>query len=106
MSAYGGDLIRFGNEELDSIQSQTRSQQEQYTEIWQNVHDQLLGLVEQGQVDASIGQVLHERDAQFRRESASFDEGVTAQNTAMRDVQTIGNEGGAAMVRAAMGSGR
>jgi len=106
MSAYGGDLIRFTNEALDSIQSQTRSQQEEYTEIWNNVHSQLLGLVEQGLVDASIGQVLNERDQQFRRESAGFDEGVTAQNTAMRDVQTIGNEGGAAMVRAAMGGGR
>ncbi|RKN43037.1 hypothetical protein [Streptomyces hoynatensis] len=106
MTAYGGDLIRFTNEGLDSIQSQTRSQQDEYNEIWNNVHRQLLALVEQGQVDASIGQVLNERDEQFHRESAGFDEGVTAQNTAMRDVQTIGNEGGAAMVRAAMGSGR
>ncbi|MDT0318813.1 hypothetical protein [Streptomyces millisiae] len=103
---YGGDIIRFANEGLDAIQTQTRSQQDQYTEIWNNVHTQLLGLVEQGQVDASIGQVLNERDEQFRRESAGFDDGVTAQNTALRDVQTIGNEGGAAMVRAAMGGGR
>ncbi|MDT0343953.1 hypothetical protein [Streptomyces litchfieldiae] len=106
MAAYGGDIIRFANEGLDSIQSQTRSQQEQYTEIWNNVHTQLFSLIEQGQVDASIGQVLNERDEQFRRESTGFDDGVTAQNTAMRDVQVIGNEGGAAMVRAAMGSGR
>ncbi|WP_129837661.1 hypothetical protein [Streptomyces sp. RFCAC02] len=106
MSAYDGSIIRFVTEGLDSIQSQTRSQQDQYTEIWNNVHSQLLALVEQGQVDASIGQVINERDEQFRRESAGFDDGVTAQNTAMRDVQTIGSEGGAAMVRAARGSGR
>lgn len=106
MTTPGGDLIRFVNEGLDSIQSQTRNQQDQYTEIWQNVHDQLLALVEQGQVDASIGEALNQRDEQFRRQSAGFDEGVTAQNTAIRDVQTIGNEGGAAMVRAARGGGR
>lgn len=106
MTAYGGDLIRFGNEQLNDIQSQTRSQQAQYTEIWNTVHQRLLGLVEQGQVDASIGQVLNDRDERFRRESTGFDDGVTAQNTAMRDVQSIGYEGGAAMVRAAMGSGR
>ncbi|TDC72955.1 hypothetical protein [Streptomyces hainanensis] len=103
---YDGGLIRFTNEGLDAIQTQTRSQQAQYTEIWNNVHTQLLSLVEQGQVDAGIGQVLNDRDETFRRESAGFDDGVTAQNTAMRDVQTIGNEGGAAMVRAAMGGGR
>ncbi|TDC04387.1 hypothetical protein E1265_35995 [Streptomyces sp. 8K308] len=105
MNGYG-DLIRFSNESLEGIQSQTLNQQQQYTTIWDNVHQQLLGLVEQGLVDASIGQVLEERDQQFRRESTGFDDSVVAQNQAIRNVQTIGNEGGAAMVRAAMGGGR
>ncbi|MDT0321274.1 hypothetical protein [Streptomyces millisiae] len=105
MNGYG-DLIRFSNENLEGIQSRTVSQQQQYTTIWDSVHQQLLGLVEQGQVDAAIGQVLEERDQQFRRESTGFDDSVVAQNRAIRDVQTIGNEGGAAMVRAAMGGGR
>ncbi|RKN45616.1 hypothetical protein [Streptomyces hoynatensis] len=102
---YDG-LIQFRNEGLDTIQSQTRAQQERYIEIWNNVRTQLGQLVETGQVDPQIGQVLTERDQQFRREAAGFDESVTAQNLAMRNVQDIGNEGGAAMVRAAAGGAR
>jgi hypothetical protein len=102
--SYNG-LIQFRNEGLDTIQSQTASQQEQYIEIWNNVTTQLMGLVNTGQVDAQIGTVLTERDQIFRRESAGYDESVTSQNTAMRNVQNIGNEGGAAMVRAAAGGG-
>ncbi|UCM89411.1 hypothetical protein [Streptomyces marincola] len=101
-----GDTIRFGNEALDGIQSQTTGQQEQYTEIWDGVHSQLMGLIEQGLVDASIGEVLNERDEQFRREATGYDDSVTSQNRAMRDVQLIGNEGGRAMVNAASGGGR
>ncbi len=101
-----GDTIRFGNEALDGIQSQTVGQQEQYTEIWDRVHAQLMSLVEQGLVDAAIGEVLNERDEQFRREAGGFDDSVTAQNRAMRDVQMIGNEGGRAMINAASGGGR
>ncbi len=104
MSSNG--LIQFRNEGLDTIQSQTASQQEQYVEIWTNVTTQLMGLVNTGQVDAQIGTVLTERDQIFRRESSGYDESVTSQNTAMRNVQNIGNEGGAAMVRAAAGGGR
>lgn len=96
--------IRFGNEALGAIQSSTSGQQEAYRDIWDSVHTQLLALVEQGQVDAAIGEALSERDAQFRRESGAFDESVTGQNNAMRAVQSIGNEGGAAMVRAARGA--
>ncbi|MDT0266237.1 hypothetical protein RM844_08005 [Streptomyces sp. DSM 44915] len=103
---YGEGMVRFGNEGLDAIQSQTSGQQERYQEIWDDVHTQLLGLIEQGQVDASIGSVLNERDEQFRREAGGFDDSVSGQNRAMRDVQMIGNEGGSAMVRAAMGGGR
>jgi Iap family predicted aminopeptidase len=105
VDAYG-DLIRFSNEGLNDIRSQTLSQQQEYTAIWNDVTRQLLGLIEQGKVDASVGQVLNDRDQQFRRESAGFDDDVMAQNRAMGDVQTIGNEGGAAMVRAASGGGR
>ncbi|MDT0305678.1 hypothetical protein RM780_01700 [Streptomyces sp. DSM 44917] len=99
-------VIHFRNEGLDAIQSQTAGQQERYVEIWNTVRTQLTQLIEAGQVDAQIGTVLTERDAQFRREAAGFDDSVTAQNTALRDVQTIGNEGGAAMVRAAAGGAR
>ncbi|MDT0346576.1 hypothetical protein [Streptomyces litchfieldiae] len=99
-------MIHFRNEGLDGIQSQTSGQQERYLEIWDNVRTQLLQLIENGQVDAQIGTVLGDRDEQFRREATGFDDSVTSQNTAMRNVQTIGNEGGAAMVRAAMGGGR
>ncbi|UED83391.1 hypothetical protein [Streptomyces profundus] len=96
-------VIHFRNEGLDAIQTGTRGQQEQYITIWNDVHKQLTALVHNGQVDAQIGNVLTERDQIFRREAAGYDQGVTAQNTAMRNVQNIGNEGGAAMVRAAAG---
>ncbi|MGP4113355.1 hypothetical protein ACTWP5_20880 [Streptomyces sp. 4N509B] len=99
-------LIHFRNSELDSIQSQTVSQQDQYIQIWDNVRLQLTGLINAGQVDVQIGNVLTERDEIFRRQATGYDESVTAQNTAMRNVQSIGNEGGAAMVRAAAGGGR
>jgi hypothetical protein len=99
-------MIHFRNEGLDGIQSQTSGQQQRYLEIWEGVRTQLMQLVENGQVDAQIAGVLHERDEQFHREATGFDDSVTAQNTAMRNVQNIGNEGGAAMVRAAMGGGR
>ncbi|GAA3858505.1 hypothetical protein [Streptomyces sedi] len=102
---YGDGMIRFGNEGLDAIQSATSGQQERYQEIWDDVHTQLTSLIEQGQVDASIASVLNERDEQFRREAGGFDDSVSGQNRAMRDVQSIGNEGGSAMVRAA-GGGR
>jgi hypothetical protein len=100
--AFNG-LIQFRNDGLDGIQSRTVGQQEQYTEIWDNVRQQLMGLVQTGQVDAQIGGTLEYRDAIFRREATGYDESVTSQNTAMRNVQNIGNEGGAAMVRAAAG---
>ncbi|WP_049580644.1 hypothetical protein [Streptomyces sp. SBT349] len=96
-------MIHFRNDNLDAIQSQTAGQQEQYTQIWDSVRIQLMGLVQTGQVDAQIGATLEYRDAVFHRESSGYDESVTSQNTAMRNVQNIGNEGGAAMVRAAAG---
>jgi hypothetical protein len=99
-------LIHFRNENLDAIQSQTAGQQERYIQIWDRVTTQLMQLVNNGQVDAQIGTVLAERDQIFRREAAGYDASVTSQNTAMRTVQNIGNEGGAAMVRAAAGGGR
>ncbi|MGP4109439.1 hypothetical protein ACTWP5_00800 [Streptomyces sp. 4N509B] len=99
---YGG-VIHFRNGELDTIQSTTAGQQQRYIEIWESVRSQLMGLVERGDVDAQIGAVVTERDQIFRREAAGYDEGVTAQNGAVRDVQQIGNEGGAQMVRAAAG---
>ncbi|WP_062214267.1 hypothetical protein [Streptomyces sp. NBRC 109706] len=105
MGDYGKGMVRFANEGLDTIQSQTTGQQERYADIWAGVHNQLLGLIEDGKVDASIAGVLHERDEQFQREIGTFDDSVSGQNRAMRDVQTIGNEGGAAMVRA-VGGGR
>ena len=98
-----GGMIRFNNEGLSTIQDQTNRQQNEYVEIWGRVHRKLLDLVEQGLVDAQIASVLTERDQDFRRESAGYDESVTAQNAAMRNVQNIGNEGGAAMVRSAAG---
>jgi hypothetical protein len=102
---YDG-IIHFRNEGLETIQSQTAGQQERYIEIWDTVRNQLMQLVNTGQVDAQIGTVLTERDQIFRREAAGYDESVTSQNGAMRNVQNIGNEGGAAMVRAAAGGGR
>ncbi|RMI27793.1 hypothetical protein [Streptomyces triticirhizae] len=96
-------VIHFRNEGLDTIQASTKGQQERYIEIWDTVRNQLLALVNNGQVDAQIGTVLTERDQRFRREAAGFDQSVSSQNTAMRQVQGIGNEGGAAMVRAAAG---
>jgi hypothetical protein len=102
---YDG-IIHFRNEGLETIQSQTAGQQERYIEIWDTVRNQLMQLVNAGQVDAQIGTVLTERDQIFRREAAGYDESVTSQNGAMRNVQNIGNEGGAAMVRAAAGGGR
>lgn len=97
-------VIRFANEALTGLQTRTTGSQERYTEIWQNVHRQLLQLVEEGKVDASIGQVLQERDEQFQRESRTYDDDVMRQNHAIRDVQNIGNEGSAAMLRAARGN--
>lgn len=102
---YNG-IIHFRNEGLDTIQSQTAGQQERYIEIWDTVRNQLMQLVNTGQVDAQIGTVLTERDQIFRREAAGYDESVTSQNGALRNVQNIGNEGGSAMVRAAAGGGR
>ncbi|TDC13084.1 hypothetical protein E1265_28595 [Streptomyces sp. 8K308] len=96
-------LIHFRNENLDSIQSQTLGQQDEYTRIWQDVQRQIMGLVAAGQVDAQIGATLEERDRIFQQQAAGYDESVTSQNTAIRNVQNIGNEGGAAMVRAAAG---
>ncbi|WP_165956004.1 hypothetical protein [Streptomyces hainanensis] len=96
-------LIHFRSGNLTDIQSQTTGQQEQYIAIWDNVRTQLLGLVEAGLVDAQVGSVLQERDQIFRREATGFDDSVLAQNTAVRNVQNIGIEGGAAMVRAARG---
>ncbi|MFD5318227.1 hypothetical protein [Streptomyces sp. NPDC127098] len=98
-----GDLIHFRSENLETIQTQTTGQQERYIGIWDNVRTQLLGLIEAGQVDAQVGGVLEERDQIFRREATGFDDSVIAQNTAVRNVQNIGVEGGAAMVRAARG---
>lgn len=98
--------IHFRNDGLDTIQSQTAGQQERYVEIWDTVRNQLLQLIYNGQVDAQIGTVLAERDQIFRREAAGYDESVTSQNGAIRHVQQIGNDGGAAMVRAAAGGGR
>jgi hypothetical protein len=95
--------IHFRNEGLDTIQSQTKGQQERYVQIWNDVRNELMGLVNRGEVDAQIGSVLTERDAAFRREAAGYDESVTSQNGAVRQVQDIGNEGGARMVRTAAG---
>jgi hypothetical protein len=99
-------LIHFRNEGLDTIQTQTSGQQERYIEIWDTVRTQLVGLIQAGQVDVQIGTVLEERDQIFRREASGFDDSVMSQNTAMRNVQNIGMEGGQAMVRAAAGGGR
>jgi hypothetical protein len=95
--------IHFRNEGLDIIQSQTKGHQEQYVEIWNQVRNELMGLVSRGEVDAQVGGVLQERDTAFRREAAGYDESVTSQNGAIRQVQDIGNEGGARMVRTAAG---
>ncbi|GAB2886123.1 hypothetical protein [Streptomyces mayteni] len=105
MTEYGDGLVRFRSEGLNGIQTRTAALREEYNEIWSNVHARLMGLVEQGQVDAGIAEVLNTRDEQFRREAGSFDEGVGSQNQAIRDVQNIGIEGGAAMRRAAGGRG-
>jgi hypothetical protein len=96
-------MIHFRNEGLTSIQSQTSGQQEQYIAIWDNVRTQITQLIENGLVDAQVGTVLGERDQIFRREATGFDDSVSSQNLAMRNVQSIGGEGGAAMVRAAAG---
>jgi hypothetical protein len=96
-------MIHFRNEGLTGIQSQTSSQQEQYIAIWDNVRTQIMQLIENGLVDAQVGTVLGERDEIFRREATGFDDSVSSQNLAMRNVQSIGSEGGAAMVRAAAG---
>ncbi|GAB2929560.1 hypothetical protein [Streptomyces mayteni] len=97
------ELIRFRDGSLQDIQTGTLNQRQEYEDIWNNVRQQLLGLIEQGQVDASIGQALEERNQEFQRQSAGFDESVLAQNQAVGQVQAIGNAGGEAMVRAAMG---
>ncbi|MDT0321156.1 hypothetical protein [Streptomyces millisiae] len=98
-----GDLIHFRSQNLTDIQTQTTGQQERYIGIWDTVRTQIMALVEQGLVDAQVGGVLAERDQIFRREATGFDDSVIAQNTAVRNVQNIGVEGGAAMVRAARG---
>jgi hypothetical protein len=100
--SYNG-MIHFQNSGLDTIQSQTANQQQRYVEIWGNVTRSLMELVNAGQVDRQIGGVLQERDQVFRSKTASYDESVMSQQTAMRNVQNIGTEGGAAMVRAASG---
>lgn len=96
-------LIHFRNEGLNDIQSRTLGQQDQYSQIWNDVRTQLLGLVQEGQVDAQIGGTVETRNAIFQHEAAGYDEGVTSQNRAMGQVQQIGNEGGEMMRRAAAG---
>ncbi|GAB2929693.1 hypothetical protein [Streptomyces mayteni] len=97
------DLIHYRPEQMEAIQTQTTSQQERYIAIWDDVRNQLLGLIAQDLVDAQIGAVLEERNQQFRREATGFDDSVIAQNAATRNVGNTFDEGKRAMLRAARG---
>ncbi|RKN10978.1 hypothetical protein [Streptomyces radicis] len=99
---YGG-IYHFRDSELGAIESTTRGQLEACREIWGDVQRELLRLVDEGKVDASVGEILRQRDETFRTESSRFDEGVEGQNTAVQQVRQHGAEGGEAMRRAAAG---
>ncbi|MFB4193453.1 hypothetical protein [Streptomyces carpaticus] len=96
-------VVTFRSADLDTIQSSTTGQQQKYQEIWEEVRAQLRGLIDQGLVDASLGEVIDERDREFRQQSDCYDQGVTSQNQAVRNVQQCGIEGGALMRQRASG---
>jgi hypothetical protein len=100
--AFNG-MIQFRNTNLSDIQHQTTGQQDEYTQIWNDVYTQLMGLVADGQVDPALGDIVERRNLAFQQQAAGYDEGVIAQNRAVGQVQTIGNDGGEAMRRAAAG---
>lgn len=102
--SYGKNHVSFRPEALDDVRGQTNTQQDRYREIWDGVHSELLGLIERGEVDASLGGVLEERDQEFRRQSNRFDDDVESAKRAGEGVKNAGLEGGHLMRRAASGS--
>lgn len=102
--SHGQNHVAFRAEALDDVRGQTNTQQDRYREIWDGVHTELVGLIERGEVDASLGGVLEERDREFRRQSSTFDDAVEAAKRAGEGVRNAGIEGGQLMRRAASGS--
>lgn len=93
-------VIQFKASGFEALHSSTRSQREECERIWDEVRSSLLELTEQGLVDEQIRGALIERDNEFRAQASQFDENVQTNDNAMRNVQTIGFEGGRAMVNA------
>jgi hypothetical protein len=100
--AFNG-MIQFRNQNLSDIQQQTVGQQDEYLQIWNDVYTHMMGLVADGQVDPALGDIIERRNQAFQQQGSLYDEGVMAQNRAVGQVQTIGNEGGQMMRAAAAG---
>ncbi|MFI7275679.1 hypothetical protein [Streptomyces sp. NPDC049879] len=95
--------INFRSAEFTDISNVTKQQRDASVEIWRDVYSSIMSLVDQGTVDAQVGQIMEARNGDFQRNAGLHDESVANNFGAMNRVASIGQEGGSRMRRAAAG---